>query len=425
MVMSRNMPPETRMYETGGGAGSRLTMCSNRGVPISPLTTAWRTRAKLASHRRLKPICSFTPACSTAARARSMAEIVRDRFFKEDVLARLRRLHDEVRVGIGGGADQDGLDFRIREDLRAGFGNRGNSAACRHRLRSLAVDVRDGQYPGFRDSERRRFGMYYADSPGAEDSDIQLFYAQGVLFENDSIEIGFNGAQVLAVAPRALFRRAHSRQNVLLHQNVTRVAPRREAPQQGRKIHTTLAQFAEDSVAQRREVIPLLRPRPPRYFRLTVLAVDVPDPLAITLESRHHVAIPATGAIAIVASVEHQPEPLGIGQLQQSGDFIRRLHIPGAVMVEDGPQARLLINSVRQPVRAGSEYFPLRGTESRLRGHTAGLECSFRHGAVVVRQDQVRRRGSRHGGQQSRSLHRSEEPARVRGRVLQYHRDGR
>ena len=47
-------------------------MCIRRGVPISPLTTAWRTRAKLASKRRLKPICSFTPACSTAASARSI-----------------------------------------------------------------------------------------------------------------------------------------------------------------------------------------------------------------------------------------------------------------------------------------------------------------------------------------------------------------
>jgi hypothetical protein len=88
------------------------------------------------------------------------------------VLARLRRLDDEIGVGVGGGADQDCLDFRIRQDSRAGFGNRGNSAAYRHRLRGLAVDVRDGQYPGFWYSERQRFGMYFPDSPGADDSDI-------------------------------------------------------------------------------------------------------------------------------------------------------------------------------------------------------------------------------------------------------------
>src|ERR1035438_10627269 len=96
--------------------------------------------------------------------------------------------------------------------------------------------------------------MYFPDSSDLDDSDIQLFCAQGVPFGNDSIEVGFNGTQVFAVAPRALFRGAHAGQNVLLHQNVTRVAPRREPPQQGRKIHTTLAQFAENSVAQRREV---------------------------------------------------------------------------------------------------------------------------------------------------------------------------
>src|SRR5450759_872956 len=115
-----------------------------------------------------------------------------DRLLTEDVLARLRRLDDEVRVGVGGGADQDSLDFRIRQDLRAGFGNRGNSAACRHRLRGLAVDVRDSQYPGFWQTERQRFRMYFADSSGADDSDIKKFCAQGVLSENDSIEIGFN-----------------------------------------------------------------------------------------------------------------------------------------------------------------------------------------------------------------------------------------
>src|ERR1035438_2191589 len=116
MVMSRNMPPETRMYETGGGAGSRLTMCSNRGVPISPLTTAWRTRAEVGGDPLVKADLQFRPGLFHRCQgAIDLAKIVRDRLFAENVLARLGRLHDEVRVGIGGGADQDGLDFRIHE----------------------------------------------------------------------------------------------------------------------------------------------------------------------------------------------------------------------------------------------------------------------------------------------------------------------
>src|SRR5579884_3911670 len=48
-------------------------MCSRRGSPISPPSIALRTRWKFASKRRLKPICSLTPARSTAFNARSIA----------------------------------------------------------------------------------------------------------------------------------------------------------------------------------------------------------------------------------------------------------------------------------------------------------------------------------------------------------------
>src|ERR1019366_3149226 len=111
-----------------------------------------------------------------------LAEVVGDRLLAEDMLACLRRLYDEVGVGVGGGADQDRFDLGIGENRRARFGNRGDSAACRQRWRSLAVDVRDSQCPDFRQTERQRFGMHFTDPPGADDSDVQLFCAQGVLF---------------------------------------------------------------------------------------------------------------------------------------------------------------------------------------------------------------------------------------------------
>src|SRR3954464_2407600 len=39
IVMSRKIPPETRMYSTGGGAGSRLVIRTSCGAPSSPAGT--------------------------------------------------------------------------------------------------------------------------------------------------------------------------------------------------------------------------------------------------------------------------------------------------------------------------------------------------------------------------------------------------
>ena len=110
------------MYEIGGGAGSRLMMCSRCGVPISPLAMASRTRAKLASKRRLKPICNFTPAFSTAASARSiLSRLWSIGFSQKMCLPACGRLDDQVRVRVRGGADQDRIDSRIVRILPVPF----------------------------------------------------------------------------------------------------------------------------------------------------------------------------------------------------------------------------------------------------------------------------------------------------------------
>ncbi len=71
IVMSRKIPPETRTYASGGGAGSRLVMRTRCGSPTRPVATAARTEAWAGSKRRLKPIWNGTPAASTASSARS------------------------------------------------------------------------------------------------------------------------------------------------------------------------------------------------------------------------------------------------------------------------------------------------------------------------------------------------------------------
>ncbi len=73
-----------------------------------------------------------------------MLQAERDGLLAEDVLAGFGGLHDEVGVGVGGGANQHGIDLRVGDDLVGSSGHLGNVAARRQRLRGLAVHVGDG-----------------------------------------------------------------------------------------------------------------------------------------------------------------------------------------------------------------------------------------------------------------------------------------
>ena len=53
IVISRNNPPDTLMYSTGGGAGSFEIMLTISTSPISPATIRCCSKAKLGSKRRL------------------------------------------------------------------------------------------------------------------------------------------------------------------------------------------------------------------------------------------------------------------------------------------------------------------------------------------------------------------------------------
>ena len=86
---------------------------------------------------------------------------MRDRLLAEDVLARLRRLDDEVRMSIGGGADQrqprfpDSPGSLRLESATVGIPQRAANACAASRLTSaMHSRVRaSGQ------TKRQRFGM--------------------------------------------------------------------------------------------------------------------------------------------------------------------------------------------------------------------------------------------------------------------------
>ena len=123
------------------------------------------------------------------------------------------------------------------------------------------LTIRDSQCPDFRQTERQSFGMDLTDAPGADDSDIQLFCAQWVLFGMTyrnwlRWSAGIRGCA--ARSPSACPCQAEC--PVPPERSRRSRAPRAAAA--GREIHTTLTEFAEDSVAQGGEVIPLRRPAP-------------------------------------------------------------------------------------------------------------------------------------------------------------------
>jgi hypothetical protein len=113
-----------------------------------------------------------------------------DGLLAEDVFTGCRGLHDEISVRVGGGADQHSVDFWVGEDLCAGGGNGGNVAVGSQGLRSLSIDVGNGDYHGFRHAESQRFSMDAPDASSAYDSEMKLFHVQCALTIKSSNTIG-------------------------------------------------------------------------------------------------------------------------------------------------------------------------------------------------------------------------------------------
>ncbi|BBI92410.1 transposase IS3 family [Serratia symbiotica] len=76
IVISRNIPPETRTYSANGGDGSREIITKDSGLPMLPCTASFFTLRNCGSKRWLKPIksetlCSFTTFKQSRTRTRS------------------------------------------------------------------------------------------------------------------------------------------------------------------------------------------------------------------------------------------------------------------------------------------------------------------------------------------------------------------
>src|SRR5262249_51226176 len=99
------------------------------------------------------------------------------RFLAKDVLACLRGLHDQVGVRVRRGADEDGVDLRIGEDLRGAGCNFGDAQSRCDFLRCGCIDVRDGDRLCLRQSISESFRVDAADTARADDSYVDSFHA--------------------------------------------------------------------------------------------------------------------------------------------------------------------------------------------------------------------------------------------------------
>src|SRR5260370_12285951 len=102
----------------------------------------------------------------------------------------------------------------------------------------------------------------------------------------------------------------------------------------GGERHVALAQFTKHPVAYRSEIIPAICTSLPGDLRLAVLEMNMPDTLTETVQPVLDVpAIIAAGTIEVVAGIEHQPQQVRIGHVQETSDLSPRFDIPGTIMI--------------------------------------------------------------------------------------------
>ncbi len=73
-----------------------------------------------------------------------LVQAERDRLFAKNVLARYRRLHNQIRMSSCGRADQHRLNFRVADYFLGRRNNLGNAAPRRQCLRGLAIHIGHG-----------------------------------------------------------------------------------------------------------------------------------------------------------------------------------------------------------------------------------------------------------------------------------------
>src|SRR5437867_379989 len=106
--------------------------------------------------------------------------------------------------------------------------------------------------------------------------------------------------QELPVALRVITGRAGAGQHVLLDHDPAGVVRATQLGCDGGEVDVAFAQFAEYSVFERLEIIPLAAARLRVHRRAAVFVMDVPDAVAMTLEAGYRL----TASKSVVAGIK-------------------------------------------------------------------------------------------------------------------------
>jgi hypothetical protein len=169
-------------------------------------------------------------------------------------------------------------------------------------------------------------------------------------------------------------------------------------------------------MTQGREIVPALLARLCSNLRLTIFEMNVPDAIAETAQPiQHDLTIIAAGAVEVVAGIKDQPDQIGVGQVEEASDLLRRLDVARAVMVEGDGQAGGGADGVGNALGPTRKSFPFDGVQAQVGSDAPGKAGAQRVCTVVVGQNDERRRlalaAVSNGSQQARYLQRLRLPA--------------
>ncbi len=86
--------------------------------------------------------------------------------------------------------------------------------------------------------------------------------------------------------------------------------------------------------------------------------------------------------------IKDQTQQLGIGHVQQAGQFIRALHKAGTMMMKHRGQARVCFHGPGDVFSAGGKDLPLRIRETHIGPCAPGMARAQGIGPIVIGQDQ-------------------------------------